>query len=83
MLAALLFVAAVATLIATLLLALVVVGIRQEPRNTEMARQARRPIAALARCLLGVHVRRPDLPEDGHAQRDSCLAGHGTEEDGR
>jgi hypothetical protein len=37
----------------------------------------------LARCLLGVHVRRPDLPEDGHAQRDSCLAGHGTEEDGR
>ena len=83
MLAALLFVAAAAALIATLLLALVVVGIRQEPPNTEMARHARRPTAALARCLLGVYVRRPDVPEDADADRDSCLAGHGTEEDGR
>ena len=83
MLAALLFVAAAATLIAALLLVLVVVGIRQEPPNALMARQARRPTAALARCLLGVHVRRADVPEDADAHRDSSLAGHGTEEDVR
>jgi hypothetical protein len=81
MLAALLFVAAAAALVAVLLLALVIGGIRQEPPNTEMARQARRPTAALVRCLLGVHVRRRDVPEDADADRDSCRAGHGTEED--
>ena len=83
MLAALLFVAAAVAVIAILLLVLVVVGTHQEPRNTEMARHARRPAAALARCLLGVYVRRPDVPEDADTDRDSCLAGHGTEEDRR
>jgi hypothetical protein len=83
MLAVLLFVAAAATLIIALLFAVVVIGIRQEPPNAEMARRARRPTAALARCLLGAHVRRPYPAEDTDAHRCSCLAGHGTEGDSR
>jgi ABC-type phosphate transport system auxiliary subunit len=84
MLAAVLFVAAAVTLIAGLLLVLVVVGIRQEPPNAVMARQARRPAAALVRHLTGVYVRRPSPAEDTDtAHHCSCLAGHGTEGDGR
>lgn len=79
MLAALLFVAAAVALIAVLLLVLVVVGIRQEPVGTEMARRAPRPTAALARWLLGVHVRRPGGPEDGDVRQGSYLAGQGSE----
>ena len=41
-------------------LAVVVVGIRQEPSTQELTRQAPRLIATLARRLLGVYVRRPD-----------------------
>ena len=59
MLAALLFVAAAMALVAVLLFAVVVAGIRQEPPNAEMTSRARRPTAALARLLLGVYVRRP------------------------
>jgi hypothetical protein len=41
-------------------LAVVVVGIRQEPSTQELTRRAPRLIATLARRLLGVYVRRPD-----------------------
>ena len=83
MLAALLFVAAAMALVAGLLFAVVVAGIRQEPTNAEMTSRARRPTAALARRLLGVYVRRPYPAEDTDAHRCSCLAGHGSEGDGR
>ena len=83
MLAALLFVAAAMALVAVLLFAVVVAGIRQEPANAEMTSRARRPTAALARLLLGVYVRRPYPAEDTTAHRCSCLAGHGSEGDGR
>jgi hypothetical protein len=42
------------------MLALVVVGIRQEPPAQELTGQVPRLIARLARRLLGVYVRRPD-----------------------
>ena len=83
MLAVLLFVAAAIALVAVLLFAVVVAGIRQEPANAEMTSRARRPTAALARLLLGVYVRRPNPVEDTDAHRCSCLAGHGSEGDGR
>jgi hypothetical protein len=77
MLAALLFVAAAMALIVVLLLAVVVAGIRQEPADAEMARGAPKPTAALARLLLGVHVRRSYPADDTDTHRCSCLAGHG------
>jgi hypothetical protein len=83
MLAALLFVAAAIALIVVLLFAVVVAGIRQEPADAEMTTRARRPTAALARLLLGAHVRRPYPAEDTDAHRCSCLVGHGSEGDGR
>lgn len=83
MLAVLLFAAAAVALIVLLLLVAVVAGIRQEPTNAEMASRAPRATAALARRLIGVHVRRPDPAEDSAADRCSCLAGHGTEGEGR
>ena len=54
MLTVLLFVAAAMALVAVLLFAVVVAGIRQEPTNAEMTSRAHRPTAALARLLLGV-----------------------------
>jgi len=83
MLTVLLFVAAAMALVAVLLFAVVVAGIRQEPANAEMTSRARRPTAALARLLLGVYVRRPNPVEDTTADRCSCLAGQGSEGDGR
>jgi hypothetical protein len=41
-------------------LAVVVVGIRQEPSAQELTRQAPGLMAGLTRRLLGVYVRRPD-----------------------
>ena len=41
-------------------LAVVAVGIRQEPPAQELTRQAPRLMASLTRRLLGVYVRRPD-----------------------
>jgi hypothetical protein len=83
MFAALLFVAAAMALVAVLLFAVVIAGIRQEPANAEMTSRAQRPTAALARLLLGVHVRRPYPAEDTTAHRCPCLAGHDSEGDGR
>ena len=53
-------------------LALVVVGIRQEPPAQELTGHVPRLIARLARRLLGVYVRRPDpsaIPEQQHRNR--------------
>jgi hypothetical protein len=75
----LLFVAAALALIVALLLAVVVAGIRQEPTDARMTSRAPRPTAALARILLGTHVRRPDSADDVEEHRRSCLAGHGSE----
>jgi hypothetical protein len=79
MLAALLFMAAAVALIVALLLAVVVAGIRQEPTDAKMTGRAPRPTAALARLLLGVHVRRPYPAEDADKHRCSCLVGQGSE----
>jgi hypothetical protein len=79
MLAALLFVAAALALIVALLFAVVVAGIRQEPTDTTMPSRAPRPTAALARLLLGAHVRRPDSADDVDERRCSCVAGQGSE----
>ena len=79
MLAVLLFVAAAIALVAVLLFAVVVAGIRQEPADAEMTSRAQRPTAALARLLLGVHVRRSYPADDADAHRCSCLAGHGAD----
>jgi hypothetical protein len=79
MLAALLFVAAALALVVALLLAVVVAGIRQEPTDARMTSRAPRPTAALARLLLGAHVRRTDSAADVDEHRRSCLAGQGSE----
>jgi hypothetical protein len=79
MLVALLFVAAALALIVALLLAVVVAGIRQEPTDARMTSRAPRPTAALARLLLGAHVRRPDSADEVGERRCSCLAGQGSE----
>ena len=50
------------------LLAIVVVAIRQEPRETEMRTVAPSPIAAVVRRMLGVYLRRPTLPTDSREE---------------
>ena len=59
-------------------LALIVVGIRQEPPAQELTGQVPRLIARLARRLLGVYVRRPDpsvIP--GQRRAEPSHAAHG------
>ena len=51
-----------------ILLVIVVVAIRQEPRETEMRTVAPSLIAVLVRRLLGVYLRRPAPPADGHKE---------------
>jgi hypothetical protein len=55
----------------------VVVGIHSEPRH-EMTTKAQRPLAAITRRLLGVHVLKP---VDTHADddREECLTGQSTD----
>jgi hypothetical protein len=50
-------------------LAVVVIGIRQEPSAQELTRHPPRRSAKLARRLLGVYVRRPDPPAIPGKQR--------------
>ena len=57
-------------------LAVVVVGIRQEPSTQELTRQAPRLIATLARRLLGVYVRRPDPSVIPDKRRRDRVAQH-------
>jgi hypothetical protein len=79
MLAVVLLLAASIALIVALLLVMVVAGIHQEPTTIELTSRAPRPTAALARRMLGVHVRRPEPSENDEAHRCPCLAGHGSE----
>jgi hypothetical protein len=57
---AILILAVAAMGLVLLVLAVVIVGTRQEPSTQELSRQAPSVIAGLARRLLGVYVRRPD-----------------------
>ena len=66
-------------------LALVVVGIRQEPPAQELTGQVPRLIARLARRLLGVYVRRPDPsanPGQQHAEPSRTAHGPARPPDG-
>jgi hypothetical protein len=70
--------AAAAMGLVLVVLALVVIGIRQEPASHELTGQAPRLIARMTRRLIGVYVRRPDLTviptssagEPSHATHD-------------
>jgi hypothetical protein len=62
-----LILAAVAMGLVLAVLAIVVVGIRQEPSSQELTGQAPRLMAKMTRRLVGVYVRRPDprvIPEN-------------------
>lgn len=50
-------------------LAVVVMGIRQEPSAKELSSRAPGVLTAWVRCLLGVYVRKPDQPPAFHEDR--------------
>lgn len=56
-------------------LAFVVSAIRREPRGTEPGTWTPSPMAAMARRLTGLHVRRPDPTRDADSEPDAWLAG--------
>jgi hypothetical protein len=67
------------------LLALVVIGIRQEPPAQELTGHVPRLMARLARRLLGVYVRRPDpsaTPDQQHAEPSRPAHGPARQPDG-
>ena len=64
MLTVLILVVLAAGALTLILLAVVVVAIRQEARDTEMSKVAPSVIAVVVRRLLGVYVRRPTPPAD-------------------
>ena len=68
MLTALILVVFVVGALVLVLLAVVVVAIRQEPRETEMRTVAPSLIAVVVRRLLGVYLRRPTPPDDSLKQ---------------
>ena len=68
MLTVLILVVFVVVALVLVLLAVVVVAIRQEPRETEMRTVAPSMIAVAVRRLLGVYLRRPAPPADGHEE---------------
>ena len=53
----------------TILLSVIVIGIRREPADAELSRKAPSFASYIARRCLGVHVRRPD----NETQRETCL----------
>jgi hypothetical protein len=60
MLTILLLTVGAAMVLVLVLLAIVVIGMRQEPSEGELGRQAPSLMAALVRRTLGVYVRKPD-----------------------
>jgi hypothetical protein len=52
-----------------IMLIVVVVVMRQEPRGTALGAMAPTPIAATVRRMLGVGVRRPDVPADAASRQ--------------
>ena len=82
---AILILSAAAMGLVLVVLALVVVGIRQEPPTQELTGQVPRLIARLARRLLGVSVRRPDpsaIPDHQHAEPSRTAHGPARPPDG-
>jgi hypothetical protein len=66
-------------------LALVVIGIRQEPSAQELTRHPPRRMAKLARRLLGVYVRRPVpsvIPDQQRGQPSHAVHGPRSPSDG-
>jgi hypothetical protein len=53
------------TVLVMLLFVIVVIGIHQEPATEELSKQAPSLIAASARRLLGLYVRKPHSPPHG------------------
>jgi hypothetical protein len=70
MLTVLVLVVGSVTILVVLLLVIVVIGIRQEPPTEELSEQAPSLTTVFVRRLLGVYVRKPDLPP-----RATSLAG--------
>ena len=60
--------------LALVLFAVMVAGIKIEPPHEELSSKAPSLIAAITRRLLGVYVGKPTNADD----REMCLAGHGT-----
>lgn len=60
-------------ILALVLFAVVVAGIKAEPPQEELSSKAPNLIAAITRRLLGVYVSKPT-----DADREACLAGCGT-----
>ena len=64
MLTVLILVISAAGVVALTVLVVVVVAIRQEPRDMELSNVAPSRVAIRVRRLLGVYLRRPSLPAD-------------------
>jgi len=82
---AILILSAAAMGLVLVVLALVVVGIRQEPPTEKLTGQVPRLIARLARRLLGVYVRRPDpsaIPDQQRAEPSRTAHGPARPPDG-
>ena len=73
MLTFLLIAVGTAMVLVLVLLAVVVIGMRQEPSEDELRRQAPNLMAALVRRVLGVYVRKPD-PSLDERNGEPCLA---------
>ena len=56
-----------------IMLAVVVVAIRQEPRSTQLSNMAPSLIAVIVRRLLGVYLRRPTPPADSADWQEEWL----------
>jgi hypothetical protein len=69
--------ALVATLavLAVVVLVAVIIGIHSEP-SRQMATQARGPLSAMVRRLLGVYVARPNNADPTSDDREECLTGN-------
>ena len=72
MLTFLLIAVGTAMVLVLVLLAVVVIGMRQEPSEDELRRQAPNLMAALVRRVLGVYVRKPD-PGLDERNGEPCL----------
>ena len=72
MLTILLLAVGAAMVLVLVLLAVVVIGMRQEPSEDELRRQAPSLMAALVRRVLGVYVRKPD-PSLDERNGEPCL----------
>jgi hypothetical protein len=64
MLTAVILIVSTAVMLVLILLGVVVVAIRQEPRDTEMSNVAPSLVAVMVRRLLGVYLRRPTPPKN-------------------